>query len=131
MDPEVQVAFESLRQHVDQRFDGVDRRLDSLDGHAAGADRRFDRLEAEFVDLRQHTEATNVETRRHFDVVAEGLRGDIRLLAEGFTRIDRLEITLREEIARSYNALASLIRLTYTDLDRRVTALDRRPRDSG
>ena len=32
--------------------------------------------------------------------------------------------------ARSHDALAALIRLTYTDLDRRVTALEQRSRNS-
>ena len=62
--------------------------------------------------------------------MAEGIRGDIRLLAEGFIRIDRVEIALRDELTRSHDALATLIRLTYTDLDRRVKILERRPPDS-
>jgi hypothetical protein len=84
------------------------------------------------VDRRfEHVDATAAETRRHFDVVAESLRADIRLLAEGVTlRVERLETTLRDEITRSHDALATLLRLGYTDLDRRVTALERRPRDS-
>ncbi|HSE95171.1 MAG TPA: hypothetical protein VLD61_04730 [Methylomirabilota bacterium] len=48
------------------------------------------------------------EMRRHFDVVAEGLHGDIRLVAEGVTvlseRVDRLESNLREEILRAQRA---------------------------
>jgi hypothetical protein len=63
-------------------------------------------------------------------VVAEGLRGEIRLLAEGFTRIDRVESTLRDEIVRSHDSLATLIRLAYTDLDRRVRVLERHPPES-
>jgi hypothetical protein len=63
--------------------------------------------------------------------VAEGLRGDIRLLADGFTRIDRVEITLREEIVGSRNALAAMICVSYADLDRRVTALEQRRPGSG
>jgi uncharacterized coiled-coil protein SlyX len=115
---------------VDQRFDQVDRRFDSLDERAAGWDQRLDHLEEALTDLRQHGDATAVQTRRHFDVVVEGLRGDIRLIAEGFTRIDRVEITLRDEIVRSHDTLAALIRLTYTDLDRRVQVLERRSGDS-
>jgi len=89
---------------------------------------RLDRCDVAFAELRQHVDDTAVETSRHFDVVAESLRGDVHLLAEGFTnRIDRLEVSLREEIVRSYDALAALIRLTYADLDRRVTALEQRP----
>ncbi len=53
------------------------------------------------------------------------------MLAEGFTRIDRVESTLRDEIVRSHDSLATLIRLAYTDLDRRVRVLERRPPESG
>ena len=60
------------------------------------------------------------------DVVAEGLRAEIRAIAEGFTRIDRVENALREEIVRSRDELASLIRRTLIDLDRRVPVLERR-----
>jgi chromosome segregation ATPase len=43
-------------------------------------------------------QVTSQEIRRHFDVVAEGLRGDIRMLAEGIVgtheRLDRVEVRL-------------------------------------
>lgn len=58
---------------------------------------------------------------RHIDVVAEGLRAELRRCAEDFNaRIDRLESVLREEIGRSHDTLAALIRLADVDLDRRV-----------
>jgi hypothetical protein len=44
--------------------------------------------------------------------------------------MDRLESTLRDEIVRSHDGLAALIRLAYTDLDRRVRVLEGRPADS-
>ena len=91
---------------------------------------RLDRFDMVVADLRDHIDATAGDTRRHIDVVAERLRADIRLLAEGFTRIDRLEIVLRNEIVRSHDALAGMIRLTYSDLDRRAQALERRSIDS-
>jgi hypothetical protein len=165
VDPELQVAFETLRQHVDrgfaqvsqrfdqvdQRFEAVDRRFDQVDqsfgdvgrrlsrveqgvealnAWKGGTDQRLDRLEAGLTDLGRHVEVTAAKTRRYFDLVAEDLRGDVRLVAEGFSRIDTLETTLRGEIARSHDALAGLFRLAYTDLDRRVRVLEGRPPDS-
>jgi len=51
-----------------------------MDGRFAAVDRRFDRLEARFeARLREE----HVETRRHFDVVAESLKAEIRLRFEG------------------------------------------------
>jgi hypothetical protein len=93
-------------------------------------DRRFDQVDLRFGDLRQYVDTTALETRRHFDIVAEGLRAEVQLLAEGYTRIDRVETVLRQEIVRSHDDLASLIRLAYIDLDRRVRVLEQRPPDS-
>jgi len=108
MDAETHAAFNSLRDHVQRRFDDVDQRFDQVDRRFEQVDQRLD------------------ETRREFHVVEEGLRGEIRLLAEAFSlRCDRLETTLRDEIVRSHDDLAALIRSAYIDLDRRVTALER------
>ncbi len=68
------------------------------------------------------------ETRRHFDVVAEGMRSDIRLVAEGVSslaeRVDRLEHNLREEIRETRQDLTVLLTASYTDVDRRVRRLE-------
>jgi len=42
----------------------------------------FGRLHGDFALLRIEVRQSALETRRHFDVVAESLRDDIRLLAE-------------------------------------------------
>ena len=69
-----------------------------------------------------------VETRRHFDVVAEGMRADVRLVAEGVAslaeRVDRVEENLREEIRETRRDLTALITVSYTDLDRRGRHLE-------
>ena len=52
-------------------------------------------------------------TRRHFNVVAEDLRGDIRLLAEGQVALHQRVENVRAEIQGS-----------ITHLDRRVTRLE-------
>ena len=130
MDPEFRAAFDALRQHVDHRLDDVDRRFDQVDGRFEQIDRRFEQVDQRFSDLRQHVDTTALESRRYFDIVAEGLRAEVRLLAEGFSRIDRVETVLRQEIVRSHAEQTSMIRLTYTDLDRRVRVLEQRPHDS-
>ena len=68
------------------------------------------------------------ETRRHFDVVAEGMRADVRLVAEGVVslaeRVDRVEENLRQEIRETRRDLTALVTVSYTDLDRRVRRLE-------
>lgn len=54
-------------------------------------------------DLKQLIENAAAETRRHFDIVAEGLRQDVRLALEGVTangeRLDRLAVEMKQEFA--------------------------------
>ncbi len=70
--------------------------------------------------------AAFADTRRHFDVVGEQMRGDVRLLAETFsTRIDRLEENLREELLRSQRELSAMIKFSYAELQRRLEGLER------
>ena len=65
------------------------------------------------------------ETRRHFDVVAEDMRRQIQLLAEGLSmRIDRAEEILRDEIRETRQDLTALLTASYTDLNRRVRRLE-------
>jgi hypothetical protein len=60
-----------------------------MDGRFADVDRRFDRLEAR---IEAHINEAAAETRRHFDVIAESLRAEIRLRLEGTdTRLDNHE----------------------------------------
>jgi hypothetical protein len=64
------------------------------------------------------------EVRRHADVVAESLRGEIRLVAEGVAGLDEkfsLEFqNVREEMREQVGAVKTLLRLSYADLERRM-----------
>jgi hypothetical protein len=75
------------------------------------------------------------ELRRHFDVVGEALRGEVRLVAEGVTalseRVDRVEANLREEILRAQRELSAMIRFSYAELDRKIQTLEARVSELG
>lgn len=95
-----------------------------IEGSAADTRHHFD-VVAE--GLRKET----ADTRRHFDVVAEGLRKDVQLVAEGVVasgqRTDRLTGRI-EQIERGirgeFEETRSMIRLSYTELDRRLRTLE-------
>lgn len=57
---------------------------------------------------------------RHFNVVAESLRSEIRTVAEGFVstneRLDRFENAMSERFAD----LEAVIRLSFGELERRI-----------
>ena len=74
---------------------------------------------------------TTDEIKRHFNVVAEGLRSEIRTVAEGVgantdrldsldERLDRLESRMTEE----FGEVKAMIRLSFGELDRRMRSLE-------
>jgi hypothetical protein len=74
MDAETSNAFDSL--NVDLR--AVDERITAVDNRLTTVEARLSR------EIREEAAAT----RRHFDVVAESLRDDIRIVAEGLIALD-------------------------------------------
>jgi hypothetical protein len=84
------------------------------------------------------------QTRRHFDVVAEGLRSDMRFLAEGlattnetlerfrtdttreFAEVHRELDVFREATARNFADVHAEIRNSHSDIDRRLKAVESR-----
>lgn len=64
------------------------------------------------------------EIKRHFGVVAESLRSDIRQIAEGHATIrDELQ-SLRGEFRDEFKEMRALLRLSYSQLDQRIGALE-------
>jgi hypothetical protein len=130
VDSETRDAFErlerNLRGEIQTQVAGVEQGLrEEIEARIGGAERNLreeiQTVQTQVGEVRSHVDARLVETRdaletriveseertrRHFDVVAEAFRGDIRVLAEGITavaegsirrdtetngRIDRLE----------------------------------------
>lgn len=80
------------------------------------------------------------EIKRHFNVVAEGLRSDLRVLAEGLganaDRLDRLERRFdgfegrfdgfENRVTAEFTETRAMIRLSYGELERRIVRLEGR-----
>jgi len=64
------------------------------------------------------------EIKRHFDAAAEGLRDEIKLVAEGHDIIRKEIQTFREEVKEEFKEVKSAIKFSYADLDRRITFLE-------
>ena len=99
MDPEL-VAY------LDRRFEAVDRRFVEMDR----------RLE----ELRTEVRAGDVETRRHFDVIAEDLKSRIQLVAEGVLLVDEKLERFRAEVHERFEAIDQ----RFMRLETRVGALE-------
>ena len=68
------------------------------------------------------------EIKRHFGVVVEDVRGEVQAVAEGLETLrdemHREFSSVRSETAREFEETRALIRLSYGELDRRVTGLE-------
>jgi len=137
--------FDAIDQRfdgVDQRFDGVDQRLDGIDRRLDGVVERLDgmdhrnaeehaqtrsdfaeehaRTRRDFADehaqMRRDSAEEHAQTRRHFDVVAERLRDEIRLLAEGVqgmtprSEFESFRTEVRDDLAEVRTRLTRLER---------------------
>ncbi len=81
IDVHVREVHARLRD-VDTRLSEVDTRLSEVDTRLSAGIRRVE------TTLRQEIREEGIATRRHFDVVTESLRDDIRIIAEGFVALD-------------------------------------------
>jgi phage-related tail protein len=79
------------------------------------------------VETENHSPLLN-ELKRHLDIVAESLESKIQLVAEGVVnvdqKLDRRFDALKQEIEKESEETRALIRLSYTELDRRLTTLE-------
>lgn len=64
------------------------------------------------------------EIKRHFGVVAEGLEHKIQLVAEGVANLDEKLERFRQEVTEEFKEVKSMIKFSYTELDRRMTTIE-------
>ena len=106
---------------IDIRLDGVDTRLDGINTRLAGHDRRFDEGDTRAISLDARITAEAEATRRHFDVVAEGLRESLKVVIDKTTatgeKVDRLIASNAIEHAAFIDAV--------TDHEVRITRLEK------
>ena len=62
--------------------------------------------------------------KRHFDVVAESLGQDIKLIAEGHGILNGKIDEFRKENAKAHEEILSAVKFSYAELDRRLVGLE-------
>jgi hypothetical protein len=72
---------------------------------------------------KQNAEA-HADTRRHFVIVAEGLKRDIQLLAETVAHVDSRVDATNANVERTAAETQGLIKLSHSNLNRRVKVLE-------
>ena len=64
------------------------------------------------------------EIKRHFGVVAESLRSDIRQIAEGHAVIRHELESQRGEVRNEFKETRALMKLSFSQLDQRIDTLE-------
>ena len=123
---------QTLGARLDGRIDALEIRFEGLEGRFAGLEGRFEGLSGRFDALTIHIESRFGDLRRHFDVMAESVRGDIRSLAELMAiSIERTDGRINEQAGRvdglEGRVLGLEVRVTRLEEDR-PSRRSRRPR---
>jgi len=114
--------YQELVQFLGRKFDETDQRFE-------GMDRRLDQM-----TTKEEMRAQHAETRRHFDVVAEDLRSRMQLVAEGHQALVDGQQALVEghqalaegqerilvRMERMERELGAMIRISYAELEERI-----------
>ncbi len=120
---EVRSEFAQFRSDVGSEFQEVRSELAQL--RSEFEEFRSD-VRAEFATVHERI----VEVRLHMDIIGESLRSEIRLLAENQQAM--LEVCMRSDdrlaarIEQVDSILRDSVRLSYRDLDQRLTAVELR-----
>ena len=94
------------REFFERKFSAINENVSGIDQNVSGIDEKFE------------------ETKRYFGVIAEGLRNDIRQVAEGHEVIRQDMREFREEVQSEFKEVRSLIKFSYAELDQRIRTLE-------
>ena len=115
------VEMKAQFAEVDQRFAQVDERFDKVDERFDKVDERLDKVDERLDTLDARITSEGVATRRHFDVVVEDVKSDIRLLAGSVVAVTA---TLERHIASSLSERKT-VSAALDDHEVRLTVLER------
>ena len=89
MDQELTAFLIERFGEISRRFDDVYRRFDSIDQRFDSIDQRFDAVDRRFDATDRKIDEKFEEAKRHFGVLADDLRGQIRVVADGHVGLER------------------------------------------
>ena len=119
---DIEDIFSGFEKRQDEKLKGLEVRIDQkITGFEVRIDQKMTGLEE-----RMDQKMTSLEVRviDQFHIISEGLMDQINLLAEGHTgiveRLDRME----RENERQHSETRSLVKLSFSELDRRLTDLE-------
>ena len=105
---------QELVQYLDDRFQYLEERFQSIDERF---DRQEQRFNARFDEVNARLDERIEEVKRHTGVLAEDLRREVQLVAEGFAVFVEGRYTQDQaNIARQFRETHALIRSSYDHL---------------
>lgn len=84
----------------------------------------LDHFDAKAAETLRHFDEKSEETCRHMEVLADSLRSDIRLVAEGVVAASERMDRFQEEMRREFSEVKAMVKFSYAELDRRVSHLE-------
>lgn len=111
MDHELIAYLDERFQRIDERFQRIDERFQRIDERFAKIEERLDTLETAI---------------RHTNVLVEGLRADVHLIAEGFVGMNDRFNTFQSEATLVFDQVKGWIEPYYRNLDGRLRVVEGR-----
>ena len=123
LDPELieylERRFEAIDRRfdaIDERFEAIDRRFEANDGRFEAIDGRFEAIDGRFAD--------NDNRFRELHILIEHLDSKIEMVAEGVIANGEALREFRVDVDRQFAEVKAVNRLSYVELERRLTALE-------
>jgi hypothetical protein len=105
---------QELIAYLEERFRETSRQIEAVKEENT---RCFEQIDQRFEKAEEDT--------RHTQVMLEGVRGNIQLLAEGMLGVDEKLAAFKLEVSQEFESVRNMIRnLPYSELERRIRTLE-------
>jgi hypothetical protein len=111
---------QELIAYLDQRFRETSQQIEVFREETTS---RLDRVEGRLEGVEGGLEGVK-EDVRHTQITLEGMRGEIRIVAEGVMGIDERIMALRAEIARDVKRIDNFVHLSHVEMNDRLRPLE-------
>jgi chromosome segregation ATPase len=125
MDQELIAYLNERFNAIDQRFDAVDKRFDAVDKRFDAADKRFDAVDKRFDAADERMDGLEGAIRAN-GVEIEGLRGDIKQVAEGVAATNQRIDAFQTDVSKQFEEMRQIFNASHSNLHSRVSALESR-----
>jgi chromosome segregation ATPase len=127
---EMRQGFAEMRAEMRAGFTHMQREFATLHQGMAELARRLEALERRVDALERRVDRLERRVREN-GVMIEALRGQIQQLAEAHVLLDQRVERYRRENEVAHQEILTVLRVSYQDLDRRVSGLEARLGESG